>query len=399
VSLGAASVWLALASAGTGDYVPGGAVAGDNAAPAINALIHGRLAALAHVQPFMGLASILLRAPLAAAANLLGGGDLFIYDAGALICLMPAALLAVWLMTGRGLPRDRRFAAAAAGGLLLFSPVALTAIQSGHPEETLASVLAAGAVLAATRQRRWPAAVLLGCAIGTKQWTVIAVLPVLVGLRAGRVPALLLAGALAAPLNGLLPLLDPGAFQQAAHVVEGTRTANAVSAWWPISSLLPRVHGGLQASTARALPLGLTRSAALELSLAVVLVAAAVVAVRRRAQGGQALALLALLAVLRCGLDPGNLYYYYMAVLVPLALLEVASLRRAPVVTALTAAVLALTVGGAVPLAPPVLDGLVTICGLGLAAYLWRLSFPKAAETASRPVTVRPCSRPGPQAA
>jgi hypothetical protein len=377
------SVGVALASSGTGDYVTGGAVAGDNAAPAINALIHGHLSAVAGVQPFMGLTSILLRSPLAAAATLLGGSDRLIYAAGALICLVPAALLVLWPTSSRRAPRELCFAAAA-GALLLFSPAARNAIQAGHPEETLAGALATAAVLAAMRQRRWAAALLLGCAIGTKQWTVIAVLPVLVALRTGRLPALALAGGLAALLNGLLPLLDPGAFRQAAHVVGGTRTANSVSAWWPVSSALSWPAGRLPAPTARALPLGLTRSAALELSLGAALAVVACATLRRRAQKVNPLALLAFLAVVRCALDPGNLHYYYMAVLVPVAVLEVLSLRRAPVLTALTAAILDLSVGAAILLAPAVRDGVVTTCGLVLAAYLWRLSFSlKAAERSS----------------
>ena len=65
------------------------------------------------------------------------------------------------------------------GALCLVNPLTWEAIRLGHPEELLGGALCVGAVLAALRGRTLPAAVLLGLALATKQWAVIAVLPVL----------------------------------------------------------------------------------------------------------------------------------------------------------------------------------------------------------------------------
>src|SRR5438045_6712180 len=85
---------LALSSPTAGDYSSRAPVAGDNAGPAIDALIHGHLSSFIAHQPLMGLASIILRAPLAGLAEMLGGGSRLVYGLGALACLLPAVLLA-----------------------------------------------------------------------------------------------------------------------------------------------------------------------------------------------------------------------------------------------------------------------------------------------------------------
>src|SRR5947209_1457831 len=68
-----------LSVGGTGDYAVRGAVSGDNAGPALAALAHGDLAGFSQRQPLMGLTSLLLRLPFAAAGSALGAGQLTIY--------------------------------------------------------------------------------------------------------------------------------------------------------------------------------------------------------------------------------------------------------------------------------------------------------------------------------
>ena len=118
VAAAAAVGWVVLGSGVSGDHQPGSPVLGDNAAPAINALVHARLAATAAAQPLMGLISLLWRAPFAAAAPVLGGGAGLAYRLGALACLLPALGVAWWLI-GRG--RSIVHGAAALGAILLIA--------------------------------------------------------------------------------------------------------------------------------------------------------------------------------------------------------------------------------------------------------------------------------------
>ena len=76
-------------------------------------------------------------------------------------------------MARRGRPRAVALLVPAA---VLVSPLTYAALQYGHPEELLGAALATGGVLAAARARSplWRA-LMLGCAIATKQWAILAV--------------------------------------------------------------------------------------------------------------------------------------------------------------------------------------------------------------------------------
>jgi hypothetical protein len=78
----------ALSTRSTGDYAPHAPVCGDNAGPGLQALAHGNLAGFVHLQPLMGLTSLLLRVPAVA----LGSSDLARYRFGSLACLLACAL-------------------------------------------------------------------------------------------------------------------------------------------------------------------------------------------------------------------------------------------------------------------------------------------------------------------
>src|SRR5947209_3243457 len=165
----------ALVTRTTGDYNLPAFMrsAGDNPAPAIVALSHFDLTRFATVQPLMGLTSLVLRAPVVAISAPLGAGWMLQYRLGTILCLLPLALLAVAL----GRRRPALTVAAPAALLLLAGPATLSALGSGHPEELLAAALATGAVLLAHRDRALSAGVCLGLAVATKQWAVIALVP------------------------------------------------------------------------------------------------------------------------------------------------------------------------------------------------------------------------------
>jgi hypothetical protein len=364
-----------LTSSTSGDYNATGAVAGDNAGPAINALIHGHLGAMVSNQPLMGLTSILLRAPFVKVATVLGAGDFTVYAVGALVCLIPAALLAAWIVARPALSRGARVAGVLAAALIVAGPGTIDSIRLGHPEEVLATVLATMAVLAAMRGRCGLAAVLLGVAIGAKQWAVLAAIPVLLAVDDHRVATALKAAAIALLLTALLPLADPSAFSRADSIVGGLSFSDPFSIWWPLGSPL---HAGV---TAHSLPLGITRSVA---SAAACLagLGALLAYGRRHGRRGRydALALLSLVGLLRCIADPDPLQYNFVALLIPLATWEAVTLARLPVVSLLAVAAVALlgtgsvamSAGTAFALGSGVVNVLSLAWTLGLGCYLGR---------------------------
>lgn len=376
--LAVALAWTTLGAHRTGDYAVHGQVLGDNAGPALTALIHGHIAAAARLQPLMGLTSLAWRAPFAAVAHVLGGDDTSVYDAGAFACLLPLAGLIVWL----GHTGDRRHlgAVALAAAAIVAAPVTSQALVDGHPEELLAGALATGAVLCATAQRRGWAAVLLGLAIGTKQWALLAAPCVLVAVPDGRVRMAARAMLVAAPFTIVLPLGDLAAFSKADHYIGALHIVDPMSAWWPVTARVP----GVSVSPGHLLPFGLTRSGAVPTAL--VLAAVAIVAYWRLVGCGRrtrvdALALLALVGVLRCELDPAPVVYYFVPAVIALAVWEVDSLRRLPVVTVALCAWLALV--PTMTLDPDTFDAVWLGGMLVLAVYLARSAFRPAESPAS----------------
>lgn len=368
-------------------------VSADNAAPAIAALAHGDVGGFLAHQPLMGLLSLLLRAPIAWLVGLLGGGAMLVYRVGAFVCLLPAAALAGWLAVS-----SRATGAAAAGvvgaAVVLVGSPTVAAIAWGHPEEVLTATLAAAGLLAASRGHAVWAGLLVGAAIGTKDWGLIAVPPALMALPAGRPRAAIVAGGAALALSVPAPLLDPTAFTRASDALGASHLASALSAWWPLSSRLASRSAGAPLAT---LPAHLTKSLALPLGLviAVALALALVWGTGRprahlRACGRvpDAFALLCLLAVVRCIADPRPVEYYYVAAVIPLAVWEVSALRRLPLAALLTVAAVRLTYGPGSGLGATWLSAL-TLCWTG--ALLCYLAF--RAFYVGRP---RPSHRQGP---
>ena len=111
---------------------------------------------------------------------------------------MSVAILGLWLA---GIARSR--GVGLTGQLLIvalsvLNPLTSTAIIMGHPEELLTASLCVGALVAACKQRAVLTMVLLGLALACKQWSVIAILPILFALERGRIRALVGALTLAA---------------------------------------------------------------------------------------------------------------------------------------------------------------------------------------------------------
>jgi hypothetical protein len=374
----AVTTLIALASTATGDYMTHGSVAGDNAGPAIAALLHGDLGSYLAHQPAIGLTSIVLRLPFAGLASLLGGGDLEIYRLGAVACLLPLGLLAAWLAGERrsaSIGPVGRLPGLLAGAVVLLSPAVVDAVHTGHPEEVLAAVLATAAVIAAIRGHSSWAAVMLGLAVGTKPWALIAVLPVFVAVPGERVRIAVIAGGLAAVLSAAAPLADPAAAIRAIHGEGSTHRGSVFSLLWPVSSAVHLSSGVL--APARSLPLGMTRGTASLLAIAVALPLLALRwnRARRRGDTCDPLALLALFGILRCACDSTHLEYYYLAALIPLAAWEAVNLRRLPLATVVASAGVALLPGGALHASGAVLNAASTVGTLILVGYVASRAF------------------------
>lgn len=313
-----------------GDYQLGAPVLADNAAPAVDALIHGHLAMAASHQPLMGLVSLVWRVPFSGAAVWLGGSSHLAYQLGVLGCLVPA-LGAGWWLAGRARSPAQWAVAAVAAVLIAGGPLTNAAAQLGHPEEALTALLCAAAVICAGLDRRWWSGLLLGLAIGSKPWALLAAPCVLLALPRSRAGIAALATAVAAPTLVLLPLLNPGAYGHAGRVIGSLDYAYPFSIWWPMGAR----HLSMPGIPAQLLPFSLSRTGAVAIVFA--LAGAMLCAYARHTAGSwriprvDGLALLCLLALLRCLADPAPLPYYFVALAIPLALWEAGIRRRVPV--------------------------------------------------------------------
>ncbi len=298
---------------GLGDYP-------HDAAAAVDALAGGHVlrSLTVHPQPLMGPVSIFARAPFVAVAHWAGAGGLASYRAGAIPCLVAAGLLGVVLL--RAFPAAaRRWPVAILVVLLaVASPAATNAVALGHPEEVLCAALSVLAVVAAMRSRFVAAAVLLGLALATKQWAVIALPPT--ALAVGRPYRWRVVGAaigLATLLTLPQVLADPGGFASVSqHAATATNDTFVQSWWYLVGHTLP---GWLARSTHPAIVL-----AAFPLT---------VIAYRRGLRAEDALPLLALLFLVRCVFDPVDNYYYHLPLLLALLAWDVKMQRRLPYTT------------------------------------------------------------------
>jgi hypothetical protein len=306
---------------------------GTEALPAFEALARGDWRAFVALSPaYVG--AMVLRAPLAGPAGALGGGETAIFLAGALPCALALAAL------GAALARRARAAGGPALGWVLVlalsaaSPVAGLAVDFGHPEDLLAAAAAVGAVLAARDGRAVAAGALLGLAVATKQWAVLAVAPALLAAPAGRVRLAAPAALVVALVYLPVVLADPA--QAVAKQASAATTGplfHPHQLFWPLGvpatpEFLAAGHGTRMAPAWLA-PLAHPLIVALALPLSALWW-------RRggpRRAPDDALLLLALLFLARCALDPWNLVYYQLPMLLALLAWEVATRRPLPVLT------------------------------------------------------------------
>jgi hypothetical protein len=329
-----------------------------DAGPAISSLARGNVHDFVADQAQMGPLSLLVRAP---AAALVGPSSIWAYRLGALLCFMAAIGLGALSAKRAG-----TVYAAIAATLLIVNPVSLDAMRLGHPEERLCSALCVVALLLA-RRRPVAAGIALGAALATKQWALIAIAPVLLAAPSGaRTRLALTAGAMTAAIVVPFAIADPRAFLDSLHHpafgVATMRTGNV----WGWSAITSHVSlGAGEWTTAYTVPSWLQHAAHPLVALLTLGLGAAALRTRRRLDP---LALLALLMLLRCSLDPWNHAYYHAPFLAALISWEVLEARRAPWVSAASAGFLGVVFGLSLPLS----DALYTLWALPLVIWLSR---------------------------
>jgi hypothetical protein len=341
----AALAWLGLYGFAWNDYET-------EAQPAFAALVHGHIVGFLQRVPAYG-GSLVMRAPFALVPSLWGGGALAVYRMVALPCLLAGALLGVVLaarMRGAGRPLLWR---ATVVVLCAANPIALRAIELGHPEELLGAALCIGAVLLADRDRPVLAGLALGLAIANKEWALLAIGPVLIALPSRRLRCLLSAGGSACAVLAPIALVHSGGFAAGASGVASPTSVifQPMQVFWFLghhSASAARVLGA-EKHDFRLAPLWIGRiSHPLVIAVGVPLTWLAwparhgARALRERADTqntvAKALLLLSLLLLLRCILDTWDNVYYPLPFI--LALLAWESECGRPALLALLSVVL-----------------------------------------------------------
>jgi hypothetical protein len=303
---------------------------------AFTALQHGDLDRFLALAPAYG-GSLVLRAPFALLPLLWGGGDLALFRAVSVPGALATAALAVAVFAAARAAGQAQRTAWIALGLVAASPMAMRALEIGHPEELVGGTLCVGALLAAARGRAMLAAVLLGLALANKPWAVLAVVPVLAALPTGRrARALAVAAAVAALV--LAPILLHGGQSLQATATTAHSAGQIFQPWqvfWFFGEHGRVVVGSFGAKPGyRAAPDWAGRISHPLVVLVGVGVALAWCARRRGARAAaptDALLLLALVLLLRSLLDTWSIGYYHLPFLLALTAWEVQARRGLPV--------------------------------------------------------------------
>lgn len=298
----------------------------------ISSLVSGDLGTYFGHQPQMGQLSVLLRWPAAEVA----GGPLAEYRAGAFVCLLAPVVLAALLARGQSTTRALMIVVA-----LVASPVVFRTLQLGHPEELLGGALCAGSIWLAISGRASWAAVLLGLALATKQWAIFAIIPVFFAVQPERRWQTLGIAAGVAALFTIPPLLiDPSAFRVALRApATGVIELRPGNLWSLVIGPQENVSTGSGQTAAISNVPGWLRSSA-HAGIIVVCVSLGAIASRWVKRPADMFAVLALVFLARCALDPWNHEYYHVPFLTALACWEVLARKRAPVATLASSAVL-----------------------------------------------------------
>jgi hypothetical protein len=250
----------------------------------------------------------------------------------------------------------------------LLNPATRRTLALGHPEEALTAALAILGVLAAMRGEAAAAGILIGVAIATKQWALLAIPVAAIAVPPGS-RARLAAAALAAAAVLYLPMAlgDPGRFADAVRdVAADSAQATPTNIWWPVTrgdSFHPP-----EALTSLIHPAILLLAAGL-----------AALAWRRRGRAADALGVLVLVLLLRCVLDLYTFSYHHAPFLMAAAVWGTFGTRGAAIAVAGSAGI-ALTSWASPRVENDVLSAIYLAWGLPLAAWVFAAAFRPAAD-------------------
>jgi hypothetical protein len=309
--------------------------------PAVHALGEGRVLDYLEAEALMGPVSTLVQAPFAA----LGSGELDSYRWASFPCLVAIGLLGLYLAA----MARRRGASPAAGALMpalcLLNPLTIEALQNGHPEELLTAAFAIGAVATACEGHRGRTALLLALAVASKQWAVLAVLPALMALPAARLRTALWSGAILATLMAPFLVFAPESFLAVHETASQTgRVVTPLSLWYPFADVTTEVYRvGSTDLVARVHEVPAWVGVVSHPLIVVLVLALPLGLVLRRGsfrlRAVDAMALLALLALVRCAFDPVDNLYYHLPLLIALLGWDAVAGERFPLRGALGTAV------------------------------------------------------------
>jgi hypothetical protein len=304
------------------------------AGPAVQHLMAGDIHGFLALTPVYG-GSLLLGSPALALGGALGGLN-GAYRLEWLFCATAVAVLALVLARTQRAEGRSPLSRWLLIGLLIANPAAEWAIKAGHPEELLAAALCVGGMLLVVRGRITSGAILLGLAVASKQWALLA-LPIALAAtpRNDRLRLSALAGCAA------LTLFLPLALANTSHFVTTNRSIASASIffrpqqiWWTLHLDYLRRLGGPHGTTFGLTPIALvTRYSRPLIGVVAVLLGIAYWLRRHHVQPSDAMLILALVMLLRGMLDPWNEIYYQLPFLFSLAAWEVCSHRRAPLFT------------------------------------------------------------------
>jgi hypothetical protein len=228
--------------------------------------------------------------------------------------------------------------------LAVVNPGTFRALHWGHPEELLAGALCVGAIIAATRGRSLLAGVLLGLAVATKQWAVIAIIPTLLAAGGHRIRLSVVAGALAAAIALPALLLAPQAVVgMQKSIAQAQPVVTPANVLWPFSTPRTAAERVGVPGFAEKIPTWLGTLSHPLIVLAGVPLGWLYWRRRARLSPEDALGLFALLMLLRCLLDPWNIDYYHAPFLLSLLAWEALGRDGWPRVTLFAGAALAVT--------------------------------------------------------
>ncbi len=298
---------------------------------AVQHLLDGNLHGFLALAPIYG-GSLEMSAPALALGGALDGLN-GAYRLEVLFCAMTIAVLALALariQRSEGKPALSRWLLI---GLLVASPAADWALKYGHPEELLTTALCVGGMLLVIRERITPGAILLGLAVASKQWALLALPIALAAAPSGqRIRLSALCGCAALTLFAPLALSNTGHFVAANRgLASAALFFRPQQIWWTLHLDYLRHLGGTFYERA---PIAFVARYSRPLTvLSAILLGAAYWLRQRRLQPSDALLMLALVMLLRGMLDPWNEIYYQLPFLVSLGAWEVCSGQRAPLFT------------------------------------------------------------------